>query len=249
MPQRVIVIPAYLESDALPILIAELVHQITDTDLIIVVDDSPTAIAAETAARCRVAGRDRSSQLHFETSGERTGRGGAVRRAFQFAYEEWTSVQWFVECDADGSHRVDDIRQILNASSPTDLLIGSRYTSKGQIIGWTVSRRLQSRVLNFFIPRMLGLRVNDITNGLRRYSRAAIGELLKYKPESSTFIYLTEQALIIHRAGLKIGEVPITFEERRAGVSSVTWRELRASLNGLIRIAKLRKFADVMDAK
>lgn len=248
-PQRVVVIPAYLESDALPILIAELVQQISDTDLIVVVDDSPKEIVNETAARCRTAAGNRSTQIHFESSGERTGRGGAVRRGFQFAYETWTSVRWFVECDADGSHRSVDITQTLENPGATDLLIGSRYLPQSKIVGWSVSRRLQSRMLNIAIPRILGLNIHDVTNGLRRYSRAAVSELLKQPPVSSTFIYLTEQALIIHRAGLTLGEIPIIFEERRAGTSSVTWRELKASLEGLIRISRLRKLASSTIAK
>ena len=52
-PQRVIVIPAYNEADALPLLIAELSLHLTERDLIIVVDDSTLTTARETEARCR----------------------------------------------------------------------------------------------------------------------------------------------------------------------------------------------------
>lgn len=248
-PQRAIVIPAYLESDALPILIAELVQKMSDRDVIVVVDDSPTEIADETATRCRAAAGDRSSQVHIHTSGQRTGRGGAVRRGFKLAFEKWASVRWFVECDADGSHRAADIIQALEHSLPVDLLIGSRYLPQSEIIGWSISRRLQSRLLNFAIPRILGLNIHDVTNGLRRYSRAAVSELLEQAPVSSTFIYLTEQAYIVHRAGFSMSEIPITFEERRAGTSSVTWRELKASLQGLLRITRLRKIANTSGAE
>lgn len=87
---------------------------------------------------------------------------------------------------------------------------------------------------------MLGLSVRDVTNGLRRYSRTAVEQILQFQPASSTFIYLTEQALIVQRCGLMIEEVPIRFEERRAGASSVTWRELQASVEGLFQIIRLR---------
>jgi dolichol-phosphate mannosyltransferase len=247
-PQRAIVIPAYLESDALPMLIAELIQKISDTDLIVVIDDSPTKIANETATRCLAAAQNRSWQIHIDTSGQRTGRGGAVRRGFKLAFERWSSIHWFVECDADGSHRATDIIRALEHSSPVDLLIGSRYLPQSKIIGWTVSRRLQSRLLNVVIPRILGLEIHDVTNGLRRYSRAAISGLLDQAPVSSTFIYLAEQAYIVHQAGFSMSEIPIIFEERRAGTSSVTWRELNASLQGLLRITRLRKIACNSDA-
>ena len=239
-PQRVIVIPAYNEADALPLLIAELSLHLTERDLIIVVDDSTLTTARETEARCRAIAGNASHNLIFDHSHQRSGRGCAVRRGLFLALNTWPNVRWFVECDADGSHRAADVIRVLNSDLSSDLLVGSRYLPNSRIIGWSASRRIQSRALNILIPRILKLHLHDVTNGLRRYSRRAVEQLLRYDPVSSTFIYLTEQALILHRSGFLINEVPIIFEERRAGESSVTWRELRTSFRGLCRIIKMR---------
>lgn len=238
--QRVIVIPAYNETEALPLLIGELAPRLSEGDLIIIVDDSAASVAEETERRCRASLLTTASQFTFLHRGAKGGRGAAVRQGFDFILGSCPQAQWFLECDADGSHRVEDIVGILTFPSRADLVVGSRYLSGSMIVGWSLSRRIQSRILNILIPSMLGLSVGDVTNGLRRYSRTAVEQILQFQPASSTFIYLTEQALIVQRSGLMIEEVPIRFEERRAGASSVTWRELQASVKGLFQIIRLR---------
>jgi dolichol-phosphate mannosyltransferase len=100
---------------------------------------------------------------------------------------------------------------------------------------------MQSRILNWMVPKALSIPITDITNGLRRYSRAAVTQLLLHHPVSTSFIFLAEQALLVDRGGFRISEVPIVFAERRAGESSVTFNELRDSVGGLRKILSLRK--------
>lgn len=247
--QRVIVIPAFNEADSLPLLIGELVLSLSEVDLIIVADDSAVPIARETEKRCRELQTTKLSQIKFLSQGIKGGRGAAVRRGFDFALTFCPTAQWFLECDADGSHRAEDIINVLESPLHRHLLVGSRYLPNSQIVGWSLSRRIQSRILNILIPFVLHLPLKDVTNGLRRYSRTAVRQLIKFPPTSSTFIYLTEQALIVQRCGLTIEEIPIRFEERRAGASSVTWQELLASIKGLLQIIKIRsRFDSPMEA-
>jgi len=242
MQSRVIVIPAYNESDALPLLINELASSSREEDLsVVVVDDSSLEVALETERRCFAAASKSTLRLEFLRSSKKSGRGAAVRRGLEHALVTYSRADWFLECDADGSHRAVDIMAVLNNPEPTDLIIGSRYLPSSKILGWTRGRRVQSRILNWVIPRLLSIRVNDITNGLRRYSRASVICLLKHEPVSGSFIFLAEQALLVKRGGFSIREVPITFAERRGGTSSVSWSELRASLVGLQSIYSLRK--------
>lgn len=246
--RRVIVIPVFNETDSLPLLIGELALCLSDVDLIIIADDSAIPIACETEKRCRAL-QTTTCQLIFLNQASKGGRGAAVRRGFDFALTFCPTAQWFLECDADGSHRADDIINVLEYSSTPHLVVGSRYLPNSHIVGWSQSRRVQSRILNILIPRVLNLPLRDVTNGLRRYSRTATREIIKFPPTSSTFIYLTEQALIVQRRGLTIEEIPIRFEERRAGSSSVTWRELLASIRGLFQIIKVRsRFDSPMEA-
>jgi len=233
---RVVIIPAFNEQDALPLLVTDLMPLLTRADAVVIVDDSESSTAALTAERCAIKAGDYADRLLFVKTGTRGGRGAAVRRGLTTAARQFPNAEFFLECDADGSHRAIDISKVLITPHGPDVVVGSRYLPESRIIGWSKSRRFQSRLLNLIIPRMFNLQLNDITNGLRRYSRDAVSCLLDQIAISTNFIYLTEEALILHRSGMTFFEVPIVFEERRAGRSSVTTRELRDSLLGLLRI-------------
>ena len=122
-----IVIPSYKETLALPVLLSELKSGLTKKDVVIVVDDSPVDIALLVHQSCLRSLDGAECEFRFIPSGEKKGRGGAVRRGMQIAINEYPNCQSIIECDADGSHRVEDILKVKNSMVQNDLLIGSRY--------------------------------------------------------------------------------------------------------------------------
>ncbi len=234
--QKVLVIPAYKEYEVLPLFLAEIFELIDNCTQVLVADDSPEEKWDEIVSACESAIGEKSNQLAFSFSKIRNGRGGAVRRGFQKAVEEYPSASQFLECDADGSHRPIDIIDMLNHENKTNVVIGSRYLEKSQIIGWPISRRIFSRFLNFLIPRIMHLEVSDITNGLRLYDLRSIKVILAKEQQNTGFIYLTEQLINLKEADLTFSEIPICFINRTVGESSVGIREINNSLIGLCRI-------------
>lgn len=239
--ENVIVIPAFNEQDALPLLVKELMPLLSIRDAVMVIDDSAPETAELTAERCRKSAGEWSQQLSFSATGTRGGRGAAVRTGFSLALLKFPRMRFLLECDADGSHRAIDIQKVLSCSNQSDVIVGSRYMEHSEIIGWSVSRKVQSRILNWLIPRIIKVELQDVTNGLRRYSRRAVERLLDHDAVSTAFIYLTEEALVLSRYGMRFHELPIVFAERRAGASSVSFKELRESLRGLLRIISLTR--------
>jgi dolichol-phosphate mannosyltransferase len=156
------------------------------------------------------------------------------------ANNSFPNLQFLLECDADESHRAEDILKVLRLTTKSDLVIGSRYMKKSEIHGWPISRRIFSLVLNRTVPRIVGIKITDITNGLRRYSRTAYKTVISSPPINTGFIYLTEQALLVSDADLSISEVPIVFENRVLGQSTVTWREILDSLKGIVGLGYRR---------
>ncbi len=152
------------------------------------------------------------------------------------AREIFPNLRYSIECDADGSHRPEDIVRLIQSSIDCDLLVGSRYLPESKIQGWPISRRLFSYLLNKIVPRVFALGLTDVTNGLRRYSQSAIGAILSEEAICNGFIYLSEQALVVKNNQLTISEIPITFVERTSGTSTVTWREIVNSLRGIAQL-------------
>jgi dolichol-phosphate mannosyltransferase len=232
----VIIIPSYNETLALPELLRELKLGLSHKDAVIVMDDSPKEISLEVECKCREVIRNSEFEFRFYNSELKSGRGAAVRRGMSIALSEFPNFTTILECDADGSHRPEDILKIKNSSSEADLVVGSRYLKSSKIVGWPVSRRIFSWSLNKSIPHLTRVNLKDITNGLRRYSKDAVTEILSEVQVNKGFIYLSEQAIVISRAKMVISEEPITFVDRTLGSSTVTWREISSSLIGIFKL-------------
>ncbi len=237
----VIAIPSYNENQALPILVSQLSKALNSSDALFIIDDSDTCMFDEIKDLCTDAMKESKGFLIFNNHKGKSGRGAAIRRGMQISVQQFPNLRYFIECDADGSHRIEDILFLKDSSDSSDLYIGSRYLKGSQIKGWPMSRRAFSRILNIVIPRMLNIDVHDITNGLRRYSNHAICEILKKNALTNGFIHLSEQALIIDRASKSIKEFPITFVNREIGTSTVRFSEVLNSLRGLYIIYRYRK--------
>jgi dolichol-phosphate mannosyltransferase len=239
--QRVIVVPAYKEYEVLPIFLKELFEYVDEDTHVLVADDSPKEEWERIINACELAVGSKSMQLSFTFSESRSGRGGAVRRAFEKASTEFPAAKRFLECDADGSHQPVDIARLLRSKNETNVIIGSRYLNKSEIIGWPISRRIFSRLLNILIPRLWNFKIKDVTNGLRSYDAVSVSTLLAKEQQNVGFIYLTEQMIHLKAAGLSFSEIPIRFVNRTIGKSTVGYSEVLNSLVGLGRLFFSRK--------
>lgn len=236
--KNVIIIPSYLEEDSLPALLANLGSELTYTDAILVMDESPSEIFLEMSRSCITAMSGTQCQLIFSNYQPKSGRGASVRRGILSAVKLFPDFEFVVECDADGSHKPEDIIKLIQSSNNADLLIGSRYMKGSKIIGWPLSRVFFSKVLNFMIPKLIGVQIKDVTNGLRRYSKQAIEIIVGEEPRTSGFIYLTETVVLVKNKKLSISEIPTTFVNRVIGKSTVTYNEILSAIIGLILILK-----------
>lgn len=231
-----IIIPSYNEILALPQLLRELKIGLSKKDVILVMDDSAPKTSKEIHSACQEAIQNTEFEFRFENSGSKSGRGAAVRRGMARVIVDFPNVEFVLECDADGSHRAEDILKIKNLEEKSDLLVGSRYLATSRIVGWPVSRRIFSWTLNQVIPRLTGVKLRDITNGLRRYSKQAVLKILEKEQVNTGFIYLSEQAIVVSKAQMDLAEESIIFIDRTLGSSTVTWREVKNSLFGILKL-------------
>ncbi len=236
--RNVIVFASYNEAANLALLFEGLRLSLTENDVIVVADDSEQDQQFQISSLVESLNVLHPGMFYLSTATAKGGRGKAIRRGFEFATRKFPNAVNFLECDSDGSHSVVGILDLLHSPSKADLLIGSRYLQGSQIVGWTPSRRIMSKLLNISIPKILRIDAKDLTNGLRRYSRAAVDVLLSREPRNHGFIYLSQVAQYISQAGMPIEELPIRFEERVHGVSSVGFREIRDSLLGLVSLIR-----------
>lgn len=176
---------------------------------VLVVDDCSTD---RTAAILRAGG------INHVSLPVNLGIGGAVQTGFLYAWEQGHDIA--IQVDGDGQHPPAQIPLLLRAMEQKglDVVIGSRYAAGSQIVS-TWARRIGGGLLGALILVATGQRVSDPTSGFRAYSRHAIDYLRRYYPQEYPEPI---SAIELMMNGFKLGEVPITMQERQHGTSSIT---------------------------
>lgn len=187
--------------------------------------------------------QERSAQeprLHLLLRDRDPGRGRAGRDGFVRALELGAEV--VVEMDADFSHQPGYIPEMVARlrQDGLGLVLGSRGVPGGQDADRALLRRWLTLAANAYIRIVLGLGVRDGNSGFRVWRR----ETLERIDVGATFsvgpAIVQELLFKAARAGIPIGEHPITFVDRQAGESTLTLRRL---MSGYFMVLKLRWMA------
>jgi dolichol-phosphate mannosyltransferase len=210
-----VVIPTYNEREN----IGDLVQRILAYPrfrVLVVDDNSPDGTGALVAnlvqAHERVGLLSRSGKL---------GLGTAYIAGFKRALAE--GAQFIFEMDADFSHDPCYLPALLaEAEQNVDLAIGSRYVPGGKTTDWGVIRQLISRGGNLYARMLLGLKVADATGGFRCYRRQVLEAIDLGSVQSNGYAFQIEMAYRTMHAGFEVGELPITFPDRRVGASKMS---------------------------
>ena len=217
MPKRLIILPTYNEAENVKVLIPRIFKHIEDCTVLVIDDGSPD----DTAEVVKELSHSYPN-LEVINQGKKGGLGSAYRFGFLWGLSH--GYEDLVEMDADLSHRVRDLSNLLEMKDrlDADLVIGSRWISGGEIANWSKGRELLSRLANRYVRTVLNLHVNDSTSGFRVYSSDLIKKIDIASIQSEGYCFQIEMTRAARKAGAKIVEVPITFRERESGVSKMS---------------------------
>ncbi len=218
-PSALVVVPTYNEYENLPLLIDGLLKH-PGVRVLVVDDDSPDgtgSLAHELGERH--AGRVRV--LHRR--GDR-GLGRSYVDGLKLALDD--DVDLICQMDADLSHDPAQLPRLIAGAAHADVVIGSRYVPGGKIINWPLRRRLLSRFANMYVRTVTRISARDCTSGFRCWRRDALASMPLDRFISDGYSFLVEMLYVAARRGSRIGEVPITFVERRLGESKLSRKVL-----------------------
>jgi len=218
-PKTLVIVPTFNELESAPRLIPRVCELIPDVHILVVDDGSPdgTADIVENMAEGELAGR-----IFVLRRKEKSGLGAAYLAGFSWGIEH--GYETLIEMDADGSHRPEDLVNLIKISrtNPSlDLIIGSRWVKGGAVRNWAKSRELLSRAANKYAKLMLNVGVNDVTAGFRVYKTSIIERIDFSTVHSQGYCFQIEMTRKVLSLNGKIKEVPITFIEREFGVSKM----------------------------
>lgn len=215
--QVLVVLPTYNERATLGTVIAD-VLRVPHTHVLVIDDASPDGTGR--VADAFAAGDDRVTVMHRPA---KLGLGTAYLAGFRIALER--GFAFVAEMDADGSHRPEDLPALLAAArGGAGLVIGTRWMPGGEIVNWPLYRRMISRGGTGFARRALRSELRDLTSGYRVLSNEWVTRLGLDDVDSEGYAFQVETAAMLERLGCPVVEVPITFVERAAGRSKMSFR-------------------------
>lgn len=221
-------LPTYNEAQNITALIEEILALGPEYEALVVDDNSPDGtwriVKDMAAANARV------HLLHRITDkGRGTAGAAGLRKAVDLGADR------VIEMDADFSHHPRFIPALIAASDNADVVIGSRLVNGGGEQGRSPVRTMITLGANLYIRLVLGLQIRDCTSGFRVFRSDALKKMHLEKMRSRGPAIVQELLLAARRAGCTFAEVPILFEERRAGDSTFNVKIMLAGLWSVIR--------------
>jgi len=214
-----VVIPAHNEAENLEPTVAGLVAALEAAQIaheILIVNDNSTdnsrAVLAELSTRYPA--------LHSIDNAPPNGFGFAVRAGLDAFRGDAVAIVM-----ADGSDApADVVRCYQTLTEGYDCVFGSRFIEGSKVIDYPTHKLVLNRLANLFIRVLFRQRFNDFTNAFKLYRREVIAGL---QPLLSHHFNLTvELPLKALIRGYSFAVIPISWQNRKAGISKLSIREM-----------------------
>jgi dolichol-phosphate mannosyltransferase len=228
----------YNERDNVQGLIADIWRAVPQAHILIVDDNSPDGTGDLLDA---VAAKDQRLIVIHRPS--KLGLGTAHHLAMVFAMRK--GYDTLVTMDADLSHDPRDIPKLVARLANADFVTGSRYMPGGSC-DYTGYRIFVSQVANAAARILLRLPLHEFTTSFRAFRVARLADVDFVKMHNSGYSFFMETVYRLHQAGFRLGEVPIHFRDRTAGVSKIPRLEIIRGMRKLLALASSRLLGRAM---
>ena len=197
-----VIVPAYNERDNIQKVIDDVEKSAPFVDYVVINDCSTD---------------DTKKVLKKGQANFNLGIGGGVQTGYRYALDNGYDIA--IQFDGDGQHDASYIKRLIEPleNGQADIAIGSRFVKKE---GFQTSalRRAGIKFLSALIHMLCGVKVHDVTSGMRAVNRKVIREFAQNYAQD----YPEPEAIL--SSGLKgatIVEVPVKMHERQNGTSSI----------------------------
>lgn len=221
-----VIVPAYNESGSIAQVVTDLRTHLPQADVIVIddgsTDDTHQAVPEETPVL----------RLPFNL-----GIGAAMQAGYRYAFIHGYDTA--LQIDGDGQHPADQAHKLIQTlnDADADMVIGSRFLTDDPNYTPPAARAAGIGVIRALVNTLTRLRMTDCTSGFRACNRDVIHAFAHWYPEDYPE---PEVILLLHRAGFKLKETPVTMRERTAGRTSIPF------LKGVFYILKVG-FALLLD--
>lgn len=229
-----VILPTYNERENLPLLINELISEFRkhnyEYEIIIIDDYSPDGtwyVAQEIEKEIE--------EVKLIIRKHERGLASALRVGIENAKKD---IICFM--DTDLSHPAKDIPRMMEYMEGYDAVWASRYIKGGSMLAEREKRlqRFLSKVFNFYLKIFLQLPIIDTTNGFFIIKRHIFDLVDLDKVFVGYGDYAFKLVYCLKGKGIKMTEIPFTYEQRRYGESKT--RIIRVAVRYLIGSLRTR---------
>ncbi len=123
-----------------------------------------------------------------------------------------------VVMDSDFSHPPQIIPKMIESLKKyqCDLVIASRYISGGKINGWTLKRKIMSKVATLIAKKGLGVKTKDPMSGFFAFKKNILKGI-----NFDAIGYKILLEILVKKSEIAVKEIPYTFENRTFGSSKL----------------------------
>ena len=238
--EKIVIIPTYNEKENIADIIQAIFSLKENFHVLVIDDNSPDG----TADIVRKLQSKYPLELYLEERKGKLGLGTAYIFGFKWAIER--GFRYIFEMDADFSHNPKDLRRLYEACKieGADVAIGSRYIKGGGTINWPKDRIFLSKGGSLYTRLITWMPVKDTTAGFVCYKKEVLETINLDQIRFLGYAFQIEMKFAAWKLGFKIKEVPITFEDRKYGVSKMHKGIVKEGILGVLKLRWYSLFKD-----
>ena len=227
--KKIVLIPTYNEKENIALIVHAVLGLSTDYHVLIIDDNSPDG----TASIVNTLQSKFQDRLFLESRTGKLGLGTAYIHGFKWALKN--NYDYIFEMDADFSHNPSDLDRLLDACEQgADVSIGSRYVKGGETENWPLDRKLYSLGGSAYTRLITCIPIKDPTAGFVCYKNKVLTEINLDTIKFIGYAFQIEMKFAAWKLGFKIKEVPITFVDRKIGISKMSKGIIKEAMLGVL---------------
>ena len=230
--KKIVLIPTYNEKENVSAILHAVLGLSSDYHVLIIDDNSPDGTAAIVESFMSKF----LNRLFILKRPAKQGLGRAYIQGFKWALEH--QYDYIFEMDADFSHNPNDLDRLWAACEHkgADVSIGSRYVKGGETENWPIDRKIYSLGGSAYTRIITGMPIKDPTAGFICYKNEVLADINLDAIHFVGYAFQIEMKFAAWKLGYKIKEVPITFVDRKIGISKMSKGIIKEAMLGVLNM-------------
>ena len=236
--EKLLIIPTYNERDNVAAILEKIFSLQENFHVLIIDDGSPDG----TALIVKSLFSKYEGMLFLEERDNKMGLGTAYIFGFRWALAR--GYKYIFEMDCDFSHNAADLDKLYKACKEggADVAVGSRYVRGGNVENWPWTRVSLSKGASVYTRIITFMPVKDPTAGFICYTSNVLEAINLDEISFVGYAFQIEMKFAAWKLGFTIKEVPITFIDRKYGVSKMNKGIVKEGIFGVLKLKWMSMF-------